>query len=129
MTGHNSAGPRIGGIATFCLADPGVSVGGNIDRSIVIKKADDAIAVARADGTGRFVLLLQAFIADIRGIAGRALISGLGSPGVGAVGVGAVCAYPDRELLKTKRPTAAAAVLIPDDLENTLIYRSPPFNS
>ena len=72
VAGYGAAGPGVGRIAALRLANPGVFVAEDVDRSVVIEKTDDAIGVAGTNATGGFVLLLQAFVANIVRVFGRA---------------------------------------------------------
>ena len=72
VVGNDAAFPCEAGIAAGCRRDPGILVAQDVYGAVVIEEADDAVAVARAHGTGGLVLLLESLVADIGRIAGRA---------------------------------------------------------
>ena len=69
---HDAARPRVGGVAAFSLANPRVLVTQQIHCAVIVEKADDAIAVARAHRAGGFILLFKALVANVAGITRRA---------------------------------------------------------
>ena len=69
MIGYDPALPGVRPVTAHCRCDPGVLVTNDVDGSIIVEETDDAAAVTRAHGAGRFVLLFKAFVADVGGIA------------------------------------------------------------